>query len=246
MNAGDHAEAVTRVFRQLDGQGIQPVCGAAPAGNVSFPPRDQPFDFRQQLEVRYRDRLGRPPSPTYVDVEGSLVWTQEYLRYRVNGCDHLDAVDRVFQQIDGRGIQPVCQTIVVPPPTPPPPPPTPEPPTQTTQNYTGEMNGIESDGQGGTKVPYNITMLLRLLAGGSGGGGAGARATPVYSVTGSYEAADGRSGTVTGQLVGLPTNGDFSGTLRCEKSGCVASRAFSGTLTASSISWGATGPPANT
>jgi hypothetical protein len=245
VNACDHTEAVSRVLMQLDGLGIQPVCGSAPPGNVEFPPRDQPFDFRQQLESYYRTRFGRQPTATHVDVEGDIVWTQEYLRYRVNGCDHLEAVDRVFQQIDGRGIQPVCQTIVVPPPTPQPPP-TPEPPGQATQTYTGEMNGIESDGQGGTKVPYNLTVLLRLLAGGSGNGGAGTRATPLYQVTGTYEAADGRTGTVTGELVGLPSNGDFRGSLRCEKSGCVASRPFTGTLTTSSIAWGASGPPANT
>jgi hypothetical protein len=217
------------------------------ARDVAFPPRDQPLDFRVRLETKYRDQLQRPSTSSYVDLEGNIVWTQEYLRYRVNACDHTEAVDRVFLQIDGRGIQPVCQTIVTPPPPPTPQPgPPPAPPGQSTQNYTGEMNGIESDGQGGTKVPYNITLLLRLLAGGGTSGDIGARATPVYAVTGSYEAADGRSGTVTGELVGLPSNGDFRGTLRCEKSGCVASRAFAGSLTTSSISWGAAGPPANT
>ncbi len=244
VNACNHAEAVDRVFLQIDGRGIQPVCGAAPAGNVAFPPRDQPFDFRQQLEAKYRDQLKRPAASTYVDVEGDIVWTQEYLRYRVNGCNHAEAVDRVFLQIDGRGIQPVCQTVVVPPPTPPP---TTGPPSQVTQSYTGSMSGVASDGQGGTQVPYNLTLLLKLLAGGGGSGeAAGTRATPIYAVTGTYEAADGRTGTVAGQLVGLPSNGDFQGELRCSKSGCAATRTFSGPLTSSSIRWGAMAPPANT
>lgn len=212
--------------------------------DVAFPPRDQPFDFRQQLETKYRDQLKRQATSSYVDVEGDIVWTQEYLRYRVNGCNHAEAVDRVFLQIDGRGIQPVCQTVVVPPPTPPP---TTGPPSQVTQSYTGSMSGVASDGQGGTQVPYNLTLLLKLLAGGGGSGeAAGTRATPIYAVTGTYEAADGRTGTVAGQLVGLPSNGDFQGELRCSKSGCAATRTFSGPLTSSSIRWGATAPPANT
>jgi hypothetical protein len=37
-----------------------------------------------------------------------IVSPQEYVRYRVNRCTHQQARDRVFQQIDGRGIQPVC------------------------------------------------------------------------------------------------------------------------------------------
>jgi hypothetical protein len=37
------------------------------------------------------------------------VWVLEYFRYRLNGCTHGDAVTRVFQQILGQGIQPVCR-----------------------------------------------------------------------------------------------------------------------------------------
>lgn len=109
VNGCGHEEAVTRVFRQIDGGGIAPVCGDSPSGVVAFPPRDQSFQFRQQLEAKYRDQLRRPPSSTFVDVEGSIVWTQEYLRYRVNNCDHIIATLRVAQQIEGRGIGPVCQ-----------------------------------------------------------------------------------------------------------------------------------------
>ena len=41
--------------------------------------------------------------------EGAVVWVLEYLRYRLNGCGHSDATTRVFQQILGQGIQPVCR-----------------------------------------------------------------------------------------------------------------------------------------
>lgn len=105
LNGCLHAEAVDRVLAQIDGRGIQPVCGAE---TPSFPPRDQPFDFRVRLEAKYRDGLHREASATYVDTEGDIVWTQEYLRYRVSGCSHIVAVDKVFMQIDGRGVQPDC------------------------------------------------------------------------------------------------------------------------------------------
>ena len=38
------------------------------------------------------------------------MWTQEYLRYRVNACGDFESQDKVFAQIDGRGIQPTCTT----------------------------------------------------------------------------------------------------------------------------------------
>jgi len=58
--------------------------------------------------VKYRDGLQRQPVQTFVDPEGDVIWTQEYLRYRVNQCDHPTAVQKVFTQIDGGGVQPTC------------------------------------------------------------------------------------------------------------------------------------------
>ncbi len=40
--------------------------------------------------------------------EGGVVWTQEYLRYRVNQCDHPTSVQKVFSQIDGGGVAATC------------------------------------------------------------------------------------------------------------------------------------------
>jgi hypothetical protein len=105
--ACNHAEAVTRVLMQIDGLGIQPVCGAERRG---FPPRNESFAFRQQLENKYRDGLRRNASLSAVDLEGDVVWTQEYLYYRLGRCPHQTAVDRVFAQIDGRGALPVCSS----------------------------------------------------------------------------------------------------------------------------------------
>jgi hypothetical protein len=108
LNACNHFTAVQKVMDQIDGRGIQPVCGTSAAGTVPFPPRNEPFDFRQQLEAKYRDGLRRGASTTFVDIEGDIVWVQEYVRYRVNGCGHADAVQKVLSQIDGGGIAPTC------------------------------------------------------------------------------------------------------------------------------------------
>lgn len=122
VNGCGHAEAVQRVFDQIDGRGAAPVCAVVSAEPVEFPPRNEPFDFRIALEAKYRDGLQRTPTSTYVDLEGDVVWTQEYLRYRANFCGHADAQEKVFVQIDGAGIQPICAN-----PNPPPPPASPAP-----------------------------------------------------------------------------------------------------------------------
>jgi hypothetical protein len=105
VNGCGHVEAVLRVFLQIDGFGVQPVCSIF---ENAFPPRNEPFDFMLQLNAKYRDTLRRNPVSTFVDIEGNIVWTQEYLRYRVTGCSHIEATVKVFQQIDGRGVAPPC------------------------------------------------------------------------------------------------------------------------------------------
>ncbi len=109
VNRCTHQQAVDRVMSQIDGGAAMGVCGAAAAGQVQFPPRNEPLDFRNQLEVKYRDGLRRSTTSTSVDNEGAVVWTQEYLRYRVNGCGHAVAVQNVFVQIDGRAAPAVCR-----------------------------------------------------------------------------------------------------------------------------------------
>ncbi len=101
-----HEDAVARIITQLEGRDVPPVCG--PTRDVNFPPRDEVVDFRRQLEVTFRDHLKKAPGLTHVDLEGDAVWTQEYLRYRVGNCSHLDAVERVMRQIDGGGVPQVC------------------------------------------------------------------------------------------------------------------------------------------
>jgi hypothetical protein len=110
-NGCAHAAAVQRVLPQIDGGPGAPVCADVASRLVAFPPRDDSFAFRQELERKYRDGLGRGTTSTFVDVEGAVVWTQEYLRYRVNACSHAVSVARVFEQIDGGRIGPVCVSV---------------------------------------------------------------------------------------------------------------------------------------
>jgi hypothetical protein len=102
----NHATAEQRVIAQIDGLGIQPVCGAPTS--LTFPIRSDSLLFRTTLEAKYRDGLRRGAGASSVDVEGEAVWMSEYLRYRVNRCGHTDTINRVFNQIDGRGIAATC------------------------------------------------------------------------------------------------------------------------------------------
>jgi hypothetical protein len=99
-NFCDHATAVARVMAIIDGGAAGPICADNREFVVLFPPRDQVLDFRRQLESKYQ-QMGRPQQQTFVDIEGSVIWIQEYMRYRVNHCDHAVAVQKVFAQIDG-------------------------------------------------------------------------------------------------------------------------------------------------
>jgi hypothetical protein len=76
--------------------------------NVTFPPRNEPNDFFQQLIGLYRDRLGAATVTTFVDPEGAVVWLSEYARYRVGLCDHSTAQTRVFTIIDSGVTTGVC------------------------------------------------------------------------------------------------------------------------------------------
>ena len=75
---------------------------------VSFPARNEALEFRNQLETKYQVGLNRSASSSAVDREGEVVWLGEYVRYRVNGCDHGTAVQRVIGQIDGAAAGAVC------------------------------------------------------------------------------------------------------------------------------------------
>jgi matrixin len=109
VNLCSHADALARVLAEIDGAPAPDVCGAAPTGSVQFPPRNEALAFRLALESKYRDGLGRTTGTSAVDLEGDVVWIQEYLRYRVNGCGHAVAVQNVLTQIDGFAAPPPCR-----------------------------------------------------------------------------------------------------------------------------------------
>ena len=102
-----HALGTENTLNQLVGAGTL-VCAATPGGAIPFPPRNEGLLFMNQLDVAYRDTLRRSLTSSYVDNEGAVVWVLEYLRYRLNNCNHGDATTKVFQQIRGQGIQPTC------------------------------------------------------------------------------------------------------------------------------------------
>src|SRR4029079_5756462 len=94
MSACRPDQSTARILLQIEGFNVQPVCGVS-SGMVSFPPRDETFNFRLDLEDTSRVELGRLPTPTAVDPEGDVVWITEYIRYRLNRCSHTQATDRV-------------------------------------------------------------------------------------------------------------------------------------------------------
>jgi hypothetical protein len=106
-NGCDHVTAMARVLVQIAGGPAGGVCAPPPAGVINFPPRTDILDARRQLELAYQ-QAGRGLSPTSVDAEGSAVWITEYLRYRTNGCSHAEAEAKVFAQIDGGPVAPLC------------------------------------------------------------------------------------------------------------------------------------------
>lgn len=107
VNGCNHDTAVSRVLAQIDGSTNTAGCTTA---STPFPPRNEPFAFRQTLETKYRDGLRRPAGATFVDTEGDIVWTQEYLRYRTTGCNDAQATDRVRSQLAGGAPPAGCVT----------------------------------------------------------------------------------------------------------------------------------------
>ena len=107
VNGCDHATAVARVMAQIDGSAPGGICAENREFLILFPPRDQSMEFRRELEAKYQ-QMGRGLQSTFVDAEGTVIWTQEYMRYRVNQCDHASAQQKVFAQIDGGAVSDTC------------------------------------------------------------------------------------------------------------------------------------------
>jgi len=107
LNGCSHIDAMARTIAEIRDGVTWPVCGGE---TLVFPPRNLPYEFQTMLEMTYRDMLRRSQSPYYVDSEGANVWLAQYLRFRVAGekCGHAFAQYKVFAEIRGGGVQPVC------------------------------------------------------------------------------------------------------------------------------------------
>ncbi len=103
-----HGTATTNTLNQITSNGSTLVCANTPLGPIPFPPRNEGLLFMNELDNTYRDALRRSLGSSFINNEGAVVWVLEYLRYRLNGCNHGDATTKVLQQIRGQGIQPVC------------------------------------------------------------------------------------------------------------------------------------------
>jgi len=108
VNGCGHADGLARVMAQIDGSTNTAACSSQ---STPFPPRNEPFAFRQSLEAKYRDGLRSGVSSTFVDQEGDIVWTTEYLRYRTTGCDHAQASSRVVDQLANRPAPAGCEPL---------------------------------------------------------------------------------------------------------------------------------------
>jgi len=104
----DHGTATENTVDQIVNNGGTLVCATTPPGPIPFPPRNEGLLFMNTLDDTYRVALRRSQTTSVVNNEGAVVWVLEYLRYRLNGCNHGDATTKTLQQIRGQGIQPVC------------------------------------------------------------------------------------------------------------------------------------------
>ncbi|MEP6783237.1 MAG: matrixin family metalloprotease [Acidobacteriota bacterium] len=103
-----HGTATVNTLNQVTSNGSTLVCANTPVGPIPFPPRNEGLLFMNLLDGTYRDSLHRSLGSSVVNNEGAVVWVLEYLRYRLNNCNHTDATNKVLQQIRGLGIQPIC------------------------------------------------------------------------------------------------------------------------------------------
>ena len=88
----------------------QLLLGGGALGPLAVPRQDQ-YAFRQALETKYQNGLHRAVVPVFVDPEGDAIWTGDYTRYRISGCDHGVAVQRVIAQVQGNPAGPDCGVV---------------------------------------------------------------------------------------------------------------------------------------
>lgn len=180
-----HTDAFNRVAQQIGGGGVPPVCGQ---NEREFPGRAEALQFRRQLEGVYQAR-GAGLADTAVDDEGDVIWTMEYYRYVLSGCSHTDTVQKIINQIDGRGVAADCTpppVVIVPPVLPP----------------TAPLTGAIAVQNTPCVAPATGSVSCRFAASASGGQGP-------YAFSWSF-AAPLSTATATGQQVSPDLGCSFS------------------------------------
>jgi hypothetical protein len=86
---------------------VDPAAARVGTMAAALPSPEDALAFRQVLEAFFQAR-GVAPTVTFVNAEGVIVWTLEYVRYRSSGCSQAEAIDKVFTQIDRRGVPAPC------------------------------------------------------------------------------------------------------------------------------------------
>lgn len=123
--------------------------GTISGANLAFPPRNETLAFRNDLETTYRNVLRRPVGGAFADPEGSVVWTQEFLRYRMSACRPDQSTARIILQIAQFGVQPVCgvapTTINF-------------PPRDETLAFRQDLEDIYRDGLGRMQTPTAVDI----------------------------------------------------------------------------------------
>ena len=107
VNGCDHGTALQRVLTQIAGGAAGGTCAEPPPGVVQFPSRADSYAFIREIDARYQ-QMGRSVTQLFVDLEGAVIWIQEYLRFRTNACDAATSEQKVFSQIAGGPVPDTC------------------------------------------------------------------------------------------------------------------------------------------
>jgi hypothetical protein len=94
-----HSASMERILLQIEQYGTQPECDGGSIRALSNLSLSDSSRFRSEIDSFFGDVLRRKPLQTYVDLDESVTWMREYVRYRLEASDHDQATNRVIQQI---------------------------------------------------------------------------------------------------------------------------------------------------
>ncbi len=109
QGADEHGDRQPRYSLVADDiAGAQSLYGGGVTGTLTFPLRNEPNDFFNQLLAVYQNELRAAPSATYGDSEGAVIWLTQDARQRVGRCDHATATENTLAQITNNAGTLVC------------------------------------------------------------------------------------------------------------------------------------------